>query len=339
MTCAHHGGRIGSSSRSVTRAALSSAARASPPRLPSPLRSASAPAPPSSVLCTGVLIRELPYRDAERLVLVQVRVRTTGEVMPLGFTGADLEEWKQRSRALQSLALCERDLVALDSNSGFETLNGAYVSSQFFAVLGVRTALGRLPGDPAANEIVISDGLWRRRFESDPRVVGRQVRLNSGTHTIVGVLGPSVTFPVETRSRIGAPPTLPISGYLSIPPNGGRQIRRSARLSRAWLRALLSSRRAPTCALPPARGKAITLTGRRITSPSCSYRPWGPPSRRAPGWTALMLEEGARLVKIRPCSRIKPRLVRGDDYSMFDWMGDSTVRRGRRSQPWSQCPY
>ena len=157
----------------------------------------------------GVLIRELPYRDAEQLVLVQVRVRTTGEVMPLGFSASDLDEWRKRSRALQSLALCERDLVALDSNSGFETLGGAYVSSQFFAVLGVRTALGRLPGDPAAHEIVISDGLWRRRFGSDPRVVGRQVRLDSGMHTIVGVVGPSVTFPVQTRSRIGAPPDPP----------------------------------------------------------------------------------------------------------------------------------
>jgi putative ABC transport system permease protein len=153
----------------------------------------------------GVLIRELPYRDAEQLVLVQVRVRATGEVFPYGFSASDLDEWRQRSRVIQSLALCERDLVALDSSSGFETVEGAHVSGKFFAVLGVRTALGRLPGDPVAREIVISDGLWRRRFQSDLSVVGRQVRLDSGVHTIVGVFGPSVTFPVETRSRIGAP--------------------------------------------------------------------------------------------------------------------------------------
>jgi putative ABC transport system permease protein len=157
----------------------------------------------------GVLIRELPYRDAERLVLVQVRVRATGEVIPFGFSGANLEEWRQRDRALQSLALCERDLVALDASSGFETVKGAYVSRQFFAVLGVRTALGRLPGDPAAHEVLISDGLWRRRFGADPGVVGRQVRLDSAPHTIVGVLGPSVTFPVESRTSIGAPPDPP----------------------------------------------------------------------------------------------------------------------------------
>jgi len=157
----------------------------------------------------GVLVRELPYRDAERLVLVQVRVRTTGEVIPYGFAAVDLEEWRQRSRALQSLALCERDTVALDASSGFETVKGAYVSPEFFAVLGVRTALGRLPGDPTTREILISDGLWRRRFGSDPRVVGRQVRLDSAPHTIVGVLAPSVTFPVESRTRIGAPPDPP----------------------------------------------------------------------------------------------------------------------------------
>jgi len=157
----------------------------------------------------GVLIRELPYRDAERLVLVQVRLRTTGEVMPLGFTAAHLEEWRQRSRAFQSLALCERDLVALDSGSGLESVNGAYVSSRFFAVLGAGTALGRLPGDPSTHEIVISNALWRRRFGADPRVVGHQVRLDSGIRTIVGVLGPSVTFPVEARTRVGAPPDPP----------------------------------------------------------------------------------------------------------------------------------
>ena len=155
----------------------------------------------------GVLLRPLPYRNPDRLALVQTRNGTTGAITPSGFSGPDFEEWRRRVRSFESLALCSRNIFALDRDDGAETVQGAFVSREFFAVLGVQPALGRVPSE--ANEIVISDGLWRRRFNGDPRIVGRHVRLNGALATIVGVAGPGITFPTETRSSLGAPPEPP----------------------------------------------------------------------------------------------------------------------------------
>ena len=157
----------------------------------------------------GVLLRQFPYRDAERLVLVQTRDRATRQVSPVGFSGPDLEDWRERTRTLQSVALCSRDTFALDADTGAETVKGAYVSRQFFEVLGVSAVLGHLPADADAPEIAISDRLWRTRFGADPKVVGRRVRVNGSAYSIVGVAGPGMTFPTESRSSLGAPATPP----------------------------------------------------------------------------------------------------------------------------------
>ena len=157
----------------------------------------------------GVLLRPLPYRDAERLVLIQTRDRTTGTRSPSGFSGPDFEDWRQWRGSLGSLAFCSRGIVALDADAGFETVQAAYVSRQFFAVLGAQAYVGRLLGDDHEPDIVISDRLWRRRFGADARVVGRHVRLNGAPYTIVGVAQAGVTFPSETRASGGAPAAPP----------------------------------------------------------------------------------------------------------------------------------
>jgi putative ABC transport system permease protein len=152
----------------------------------------------------GVLLRPLPYLSADRLALVQTRNRTTGAINPSGFSGPDFDDWRRRLRSFESLALCSSNIFALDRDQGSETVKGAFVSREFFAVLGVYPQLGRVPS--GTDEIVISDDFWRRRFDGDPRIVGRRLRLNGGPATIVGVAGPGITFPTETRSSLGAPP-------------------------------------------------------------------------------------------------------------------------------------
>jgi hypothetical protein len=136
----------------------------------------------------GVLLRPLPYLSADRLALVQTRNRTTGAINPSGFSGPDFDDWRRRLRSFESLALCSSNIFALDRDQGSETVKGAFVSREFFAVLGVYPQLGRVPS--GTDEIVISDDFWRRRFDGDPRIVGRRVRLNGGPATIVGVAGP-----------------------------------------------------------------------------------------------------------------------------------------------------
>jgi putative ABC transport system permease protein len=157
----------------------------------------------------GVLLRPLPYKDPDTLVFIQTRDRLTGRVNPSGFSGPDLRDWTERTSAFDSLALCSRDIFALETENGFETVSGASVSEHFFSILGVPMAIGRPLSDAKAPESVISDRVWRHSFGRDPHVVGRRVRLNAQLYTIVGVARADFELPADNRRSIGAPPEAP----------------------------------------------------------------------------------------------------------------------------------
>ena len=152
----------------------------------------------------GVLLRPLPYRDSDAVVLVQGRDRITGRVSPAGFSGPDLYDWQQRATVFESIALCSRTVFAVETTNGFETVAGALVSSEFFDITGAPMLIGLPASNPKAAEIVISARLWQQNFGSDQRVVGRQVRLNSQAYTIVGVVRNDFELPLETRRSLGA---------------------------------------------------------------------------------------------------------------------------------------
>ncbi len=168
--------------------------------------------------------------------------------------------------------------------------------------LGVRTALGRLAVYSAANEIVISDGLWRRRFESDPEGRGSSGAPQLGTHRSVGVLGLERDLPMgrDNAADLGAPPTLPIprGPYPYLQTGVFGQIRRSARLSRAWLpgRQHFDQGRADVRITARAwEGNHPDWAGVSSSLVPLVSAMGTPFSRRAPGWhRPLMLEEGAR---------------------------------------------
>ncbi len=156
----------------------------------------------------GVLLREFPYRDVDQLMILQGRDRQTGKIMSGGYSNLDVQDWQAMVPSVESLAFCSRDIFALDADAGFETVSGSYVSSGFFATLGIQPTLGRWPRG-GAEELAISDRLWRGRFAADPRVIGRAVRLNSTAFTIVGVASPQLEFPPEGRLSLSAPPKPP----------------------------------------------------------------------------------------------------------------------------------
>jgi putative ABC transport system permease protein len=166
----------------------------------------------------GVLIRPLPYADAERLhFLFQVSPRGgRTRVTPLDFV--DLHA---QLRSMRTAAVVGNGFT-FTGHGDPELAIGHLVSGGFFELLGVTPALGRTFGgadEADANDvIVLSHRFWQRRFGGDPNIVGRTITANNRPFTVVGVmgsdfsfLGPRYQFWVPLRLRGPNPDKLPIS--------------------------------------------------------------------------------------------------------------------------------
>jgi putative ABC transport system permease protein len=141
-------------------------------------------------LVDGVVLRPLPYPEPERLV-------GAGEVTPSGWeipvSPARWALWRDAPEAFELAAAAVEQGFDLTGSGAPERVDGARVSESFFRLLGARASRGRLLGEeddrPAAARVaVVSDGFWRRRFGTDPSLVGREILLTGEPHTVVGVL-------------------------------------------------------------------------------------------------------------------------------------------------------
>jgi predicted permease len=136
----------------------------------------------------GVLLRPLPYPEPDRLVALGSQFFISNE---------DIEFWRNRAHSFEEVAaLSPGWMMGLVADGGEPLkVTGARVSDNLFQALGASPALGRViqKGDsvPGQHRIaVISNALWRSRFGSDPRVIGRGIQLDQEPFTIVGVMPP-----------------------------------------------------------------------------------------------------------------------------------------------------
>jgi putative ABC transport system permease protein len=140
----------------------------------------------------AVLLRSLPYRDSERLVLLNYyRSRVPNDFA----IAAEFLEWRDQAKSFEQIAAYRFDDADLTGSGEPERLNACFVSADLFATLGVAPALGRsftLEEDSigAAQAVILSDGLWRRRFGADPQVMGRTLTLGGQSRTVVGIMPP-----------------------------------------------------------------------------------------------------------------------------------------------------
>ncbi len=139
----------------------------------------------------AVMLRPLPYAAGERLVMIGDRAPGGGTPGNVGF--ATYEDLRDRSRTFESMAAIRAWQPTLVTAGTAERIPAMRVTSNYFAMLGARPALGRdfLPEDDHPDTwrvLLLSDGLWRRAFGADPTVVGRVVRLNGLSFRIVGVM-------------------------------------------------------------------------------------------------------------------------------------------------------
>ena len=142
----------------------------------------------------GVLLNPLPFAHPEQLVALH-------ESKPNFASGSisfpNFRDWRSQNHTFSAMATARPYAFSLTGLGKAEQVNGRFVSSDLFSVLGVKPVLGRTfaTGEDeigAAPIVVISEGMWKRRFGSAPDVMGRGLTLDGKTYTIVGIVPGSV---------------------------------------------------------------------------------------------------------------------------------------------------
>jgi len=144
----------------------------------------------------GVLLKSLPFPEPERLVALSESSPKTPE-MAVAFP--NYLDWREAQTAFEELAARMPTGGVMTGGGEPERVTGRMVTASFFPTLGVRPQVGRFfteaedrpGGEPV---MVLSHGLWQRRFGGDPRVVGRGVEYNGASWTVVGVLPADFDF-------------------------------------------------------------------------------------------------------------------------------------------------
>jgi putative ABC transport system permease protein len=145
----------------------------------------------------AVLLRPMPFPDPERLVLMGIIGKNAGE-FPLPDT--DFQEWRQRNHTADAVAAYSEGPINITGDGRPERIPGAFVTDQFFRILGTAPERGRAfqDGDdrPGAQKVaVISHRFWQRRFNGRDDIVGHSANFDGQQHTIVGVMPPGFEYP------------------------------------------------------------------------------------------------------------------------------------------------
>ena len=161
-------------------------------------------------LVDSVLLRSLPYPEADRLVMAWQDYTQRDGPVDEWFSPANYLDWKAQSSSFEALGAFYGSGGTLTGDGDPEPLAGGAVDVGFFEALGARPALGRLflaeedtPGGP--NVVVLGHGLWKRRFGADPATVGRTIQLSGESYLVVGVLEDGFEFPLLGGSDVFFP--------------------------------------------------------------------------------------------------------------------------------------
>ena len=154
----------------------------------------------------AVLLNPLPYPQPDRLTWVEA-IMGGG---PVRVSMPDFDDWRSQNRGFAALAAYSDSPILVGGGETPELTSGVIVTEDFFDVLGVRPAMGRLfsadehrPGQPLATA-VIGHGLWQRAFGGDPNIVGRTITLVGFRSTVIGVMPPGFAFPAGTDLWVSA---------------------------------------------------------------------------------------------------------------------------------------
>jgi len=147
----------------------------------------------------AIVLRPLPYGTPDRLVMVWGKNLKSGSVKS-GLSVPDVNDFREQNSVFEQIATFSYDDFNLSAGDEPEHVPGTMVSANFFSVLGVTPQPGRafLPeeGEPgAARVVIISNGLWKRRFGASPSIIGQTIPLNGASFQVVGVAPPGFKSP------------------------------------------------------------------------------------------------------------------------------------------------
>src|SRR6185436_4310545 len=162
----------------------------------------------NTAICSVVnalVLRPLPYEHPEQLVLVAYAL---AEAAPANFL-----DWRRQNQVFEDLAAGNSWSENLHSGDFPERLDGFQVSSSLFSILRKQPMLGRtftLEEEQSGkdNVIILSHGLWQRRFNSDQQIIGKTLMINAKSYTVIGIMPPDFQFyrPTEVWSPLAFSP-------------------------------------------------------------------------------------------------------------------------------------
>ncbi|HEY2030554.1 MAG TPA: ADOP family duplicated permease [Myxococcales bacterium] len=162
-----------------------------------------------------VVLRPLPFADEGRLVTAwQTDIHGGGSRITVA--GADFVDWQREAKVFETMAAVSARGFNVALGDRPERIEGAIVSSDFFALLGTTPLLGQPSLDAGTRTAVLSENLWRARFGSDPNIVGRTISIDGEPVTVSAVAREAFRYPasaalwVSPRSRVPEHPTYPI---------------------------------------------------------------------------------------------------------------------------------
>ncbi len=163
-------------------------------------------------LVDTVLLRPLPYHDASRLAMLWQSLPSRG-LAQVPVSQADFADFQKQSRSFQNLAAIyiDKEEFGLTGVGDPEQVRGMPISANLFSMLGAQPMLGRdfLPGEDRAgnaNKVILSYGLWQRRFGGDHGVIGKAITLDREPRVVVGVMPRGFSFPPPMHFGIGEVP-------------------------------------------------------------------------------------------------------------------------------------
>jgi putative ABC transport system permease protein len=161
-------------------------------------------------LANGVLLRPLPFVAPDRLVLLDESAPARG-IPSMGTNFPNLRDYQRESRSLQQIGAYFEGGFTLTGGGEPERVDGAWVSWNLFDLLGVQPVLGRTfrreeDGPKIETAVILSHGLWQRRYGGDPGIVGRTIPVGGTPRTVVGVMPQGFRFP--ERGELWAPMSL-----------------------------------------------------------------------------------------------------------------------------------